>query len=285
MRGRTVVVTGASRGIGRATALALGELGATVILVCRSRDAGMAVAREVQERGGAADLVLADFRSTPQARAAAREVLARHHRLDVLINNAAAVVEERRLTEERIEETLAINQVSPFVLTVELLDLLKASAPSRIVNLASDAHWRGWMHWHDLHFKSDYTPLRAYAQSKLANVLFTLELTRRLTGTGVTANAIHPGSVDTGLEDFEKGWKARLMRLIHPRISAEEAARHVVRLATAPELAGTSGAYFSGDRAVRPSGYGRDDGLARRIWTTSEQLLQRAAESGRAISA
>jgi NAD(P)-dependent dehydrogenase (short-subunit alcohol dehydrogenase family) len=238
----------------------------------------MAVAVDARQRGAEADLVLADFRSMRQVKAAALRIKATHARIDVLINNAAAVVPKRRLTEDAVEETFAINQLAPFVLTTELLDVLKASAPSRIINLVSEMHRRGWMRWHDLHFKADYLPLRAYAQSKLANILFTMELKRRLAETGVTANALHPGDVSTGLEDVEVTWKTKLARLVRRPISPEKAAEALVHLATAPELEKTSGVYFHGTTPFRPSGYGRDDGLARRIWTTCEKLLEPRAE-------
>jgi NAD(P)-dependent dehydrogenase (short-subunit alcohol dehydrogenase family) len=283
MRGKTVLITGATRGIGHAAALALAEKGATLILVCRSEERGMAVAVEARQRGGEADLVLADFRSMRQVKAAALQVKATHARIDVLINDAAAVVPKRRLTEDAIEETFAINQLAPFVLTTELLEVLKASAPARIINLVSEVHRRGWMRWHDLHFKADYEPMRAYAQSKLANVLFTMELKRRLADTRVTANALHPGDVATGLEDLETTWKTKLVRLVRPQLSPEKAAEFLVHLATAPELEKTSGVYFHHDRPFRPSGYGRDDGLARRVWTTCEKLLlPRGEDSQRA---
>jgi NAD(P)-dependent dehydrogenase (short-subunit alcohol dehydrogenase family) len=286
MRGKTILITGASRGIGRATALALAEQRASLILVCRDQERGNAVAGEVRERGGEADLVLADFKVMGQVRLAAEEVKSRHPRIDVLVNNAAAVLPERRVTPEGVEETFAVNHLAHFVLTVELLGVLEASAPSRIINLVSDAHRRGWMRWHDLHFKSEYLPMRAYAQSKLANILFTLELTRRLAGTGVTACSLAPGEVDTGLEQVDDGWKEKLVRLIRPRISAEEAARSVVRLALDPSLEKVTGVYWEGSRASRPSGYGRDDGLARRLWTTSEKLLMpRNEDSQRALGA
>jgi NAD(P)-dependent dehydrogenase (short-subunit alcohol dehydrogenase family) len=284
MRGKTVLITGATRGIGRAAALALAEKGASLILVCRNEERGMAVAVEVRQRGGEADLVLADFRSMRQVKAAALQVKATHPRIDVLINDAAAVVPKRRLTEDAIEETFAVNQLAPFVLTTELLEVLKASAPARIINLVSEVHRRGWMRWHDLHFKADYEPIRAYAQSKLANVLFTMELKRRLAGTGVTANGLHPGDVATGLEDAQITWKTKLARLVRPQLSPEKAAEALVYLATAPELEKTSGVYFHHDRPFRPSGYGRDDGFARRLWTTCEKLLlPRGEDSQQAV--
>jgi NAD(P)-dependent dehydrogenase (short-subunit alcohol dehydrogenase family) len=273
VKGKTVLITGANRGIGRATALALADQGAKIVLLCRSEAQGRGVVSEIQARGAEAELLLADFRSMREVRAAATQFKNEHDALHVLINNAGAVHPERRLTEDRVEETFAVNHLAHFLLTVELLDLLRASAPARIVNVASEAHRRGWMRWHDLHFKSDYKPHRAYAQAKLSTILFTSELARRLQGTGVTANCLHPGVVGTGFGEAE-GWAAFFLRFAKPFLTPPEAgAKTSIYLASSPEVEGVSGKYFIKCNVARPSGFGRDDGLARRIWTTSEAIL------------
>ncbi len=263
------------------TALALADEGAKLVLVCRNEEQGRAVVAEIQERGAEAELIVADFRSMRQVRAAAHAFKKDHDQLHVLFNNAGAVIPERRVTEDRVEETFAVNHLAHFLLTVELLDVLRASAPSRIINVTSESHRRGWMRWHDLHFKADYKPQRAYAQAKLSTLLFTCELARRLAGTNVTANCLHPGPATRGFGPPEGGWATFLGRLTKPfATSPEEDAKTGIQLATSPELEGVSGKYFIKGERIRPSGYGRDDGLARRIWTTSETLLGlRAADA------
>jgi NAD(P)-dependent dehydrogenase (short-subunit alcohol dehydrogenase family) len=282
VKGKTVLITGANRGIGRATALALADQGAKLVLVCRNEEQGRAVVAEIQERGAEAELILADLRSMPQVRAAAQAFKAGHDELHVLINNAGAVFDERRITEDRVEQTFAVNHLAHFLMTVELLDLLRASAPARIINVSSESHRRGWMRWHDLHFKADYKPQRAYAQAKLSTLLFTCELARRLAGSGVTANCLHPGSASRGFGPPEGGWAAFVGRITKPFVASapEEDAKTAIYLASSPDVAAVSGKYFIKCAPVRPSGYGRDDGLARRIWTTSEMLLgMRAADA------
>lgn len=273
MKGRTVLITGANRGMGRATALALADQGAKLVLLCRDEAQGRAVVNEIQARGADADLLIADLRSMREVRAAAQEFRNRHDALHVLINNAGAIHAERRLTEDRVEETFAVNHLAHFLLTVELLDLMRESAPARIVSVSSEAHKRGWMRWHDLHFKSDYKPHRAYAQAKLATILFTRELARRLDGTRVTANCLHPGVVATGFEEAE-GWTSFFRRFAKPFLTQpEHGAKTTVYLASSSDVEAVSGAYFINCKPARPSGFGRDDGLARRVWTTSETIL------------
>jgi NAD(P)-dependent dehydrogenase (short-subunit alcohol dehydrogenase family) len=278
--GRTVLITGASRGIGRATAVQLAAEGARVVLLCRTEEGGRAVADEIAATCGGrgeAHVVVADLRSLTQVREAVREVKERFDALHVLVNNAGVVVPTRRLTEDNIEETFAVNHVAHFVLTVELLDLLESSGTaecaSRIVTLSSQAHHDGYMRWHDLRFKQNFAPYRAYAMSKLAGILLTRELARRLAGTRVTANAMHPGRVATGFGIAPTGWRGVVHKMSQSLLpKARDAARGVVYLATSPELEGTSGEYFVKGKPAAVSGFARDHGLARRIWTISEHL-------------
>jgi len=260
---KTVLITGANRGIGRATALALAGEGAHVVLLCRDEDKGRAVVDEIAGSGGSAELLVADLASMAQVRAAAREFKETHERLDVLVTNAATMVPVRRLTEDNLEETFAVNYLSHFVLTCELLELLQASgAPNesaRIINVNTEAHRDGYMRWHDLRFKENYSPQRAYAMSMLAKNLLTRELARRLRGSHVTANAFHPGRVATGFGIRPTGWRGVMHRLGNTMaITAEEAAKLPAWLATSPEVEGISGEYYVKGKRVKMSGFSLD---------------------------
>ncbi len=279
MRGKVCVVTGASSGIGRATAHGLARRGARVVLVCRSEARGAPVAEEIARPGcgGSATLLLADLASQRQVRAVAADIRTRFERLDVLINNAGvAGARPRQATGEGLERTFAVNHLAPFLLTTLLLDRLKASAPARVIALSSAAHRFFPLDFDDLQGERRYSPFGAYARSKLANVLFTHELARRLEGTGVTANCLHPGVVATNI--FRDS--PRVLRALFAgplALSPERGADTVLHLAAAPEAAGVSGRYFVRRRPVRPSRAARDAAAARRLWQASEALT---AESG-----
>jgi NAD(P)-dependent dehydrogenase (short-subunit alcohol dehydrogenase family) len=277
MKQRVVLITGANRGIGRASALALAAQGARVVLVCRDEEKGRAVVREIEAAGGEGELLVADLASMTQVRAAAREFKETHERLDVLVTNAATMVPARRLTEDNLEETFAVNYLSHFILTYELLEMMQAtgspSACARIVNVSSEAHRDGYMRWHDLRFKENYSPQRAYAMSLLAKNLITRELARRLRGTHVTANALHPGRVATGFGIVPSGWRGIMHRLGNTlALTPEEGAKMSVWIASSPEVEGISGEYFVKGRRVKMSGFSLDEGLCRRMWTISEHL-------------
>lgn len=200
LRDRVCLVTGATSGIGRVAAMTLAGQGATVLLTGRDRGRGEAVVEEIQRRGETAEFFQADFSSLQTVRDLAAEVRSRYPRLDVLINNAGGVNAERRLTPDGIERTFAVNHLATFLLTEELRDLLVASAPARIVTVSSEAHrMLKTLDFDNLQGERRYRGFRAYAISKLANVLFTYELDRRLRGSGVTANCLHPGTVRTGI--------------------------------------------------------------------------------------
>ena len=274
MHGRVCVVTGASSGIGRATALGLAARGATLVLVCRDEARGNAVAEEIARAGceGSATLLLADLASQTQVRAVAAEIRARFERVHVLINNAGvAGARPRRTTAEGLERTFAVNHLAPFLLTTLLLDRLEAGAPARVVTVSSAAHRFFALDFDDLQDERRYSPFRAYARSKLANVLFTHELARRLEGSGVSANCLHPGVVATNI--FRDS--PRLLRALFAgplALSPERGADTVLYLASAPEVAGASGRYFVRRRPVRPSRAARDSNAARRLWQASEAL-------------
>jgi NAD(P)-dependent dehydrogenase (short-subunit alcohol dehydrogenase family) len=271
MAGRVVVVTGANAGIGRAAALALARMGARVGMVSRSRERGEAARAEVvRESGGAAvDLFLADLSAQAEVRRLASEVRERCGRLDVLVNNAAVYTRGRTLSPDGIELQFAVNHLAPFLLTNLLMDLLERSAPARVVTVSSEAHRPARLNWDDLQGERRYRGLRAYGTAKLGNLLFTRELARRTAGTGVTANAVHPGVVGTEL--LFGGW-APLRLLRRFMRTPEQGARVVVRLASAPELEGVTGRYFRDEGEIRPSAAALDDDAARRLWRLSAQM-------------
>jgi len=267
------VITGASGGIGRETALALGRT-MRLVLVCRDRAKADAVADEI-ERGGSArpEIALADLSSLAEVRAIGRDLAERHPKIDVLVNNAGAMNWKRKVTPDGIEATFATNHLAHFLLTQLLLPSLRAAAPSRIINVASAAHGgaRG-ISFDDLR-GDGYFFWRRYAESKLANVLFTYELARRLDGSGVTANCLHPGVVATGFGKNDPGLFKVGVTLARPfLISAAEGARTTIYLATSPDVAGTSGQYFANCKPKRSSRASHDEALQKRLWEVSEKL-------------
>jgi NAD(P)-dependent dehydrogenase (short-subunit alcohol dehydrogenase family) len=282
MDGRTCVITGASGGIGRETALALARRGATVALVARDVVRGEAARAEVARvaTGGAPLLFTADLASLAEVRRLARSLAERLPRLDVLLNNAGAIHMERKVTADGLEMTFAVNHLAPFLLTELLRKKLVASAPARVVNVASEAHKGGRIDLADPKGERGYSGWRAYAGSKLANVLHAYELARRLAGTGVTANAVHPGVVATGFGRNDPGWLRLAVKLFGPfLLSPAAGAATTVWAATAPELEGVTGKYFARSREVPSSRASHDLEIQRRLWEVSERLtgLARAA--------
>jgi NAD(P)-dependent dehydrogenase (short-subunit alcohol dehydrogenase family) len=277
--GRTVLVTGATRGIGLEACVALARLGARMILVGRDPGRTGAAVRTVRERAGAAATsYLCDFSLQVPIRALAAAVLRDHPRLDVLVNNAGAVFKRRSITADGIERTFATNHLGYFLLTTLLLDRLIASAPARIVTVASIGHRRGTIDFDDIGYERGYGIMRAYRRSKLANVLFASELARRLAGTGVTSNSVHPGAVDTHIWSGAPLWAKPYIALWLRRffISAEAGGATLVQLAASPELSGVSGTYFEEQRAVEPAPAAQDAAIARRLWDVSSSLTRRA---------
>lgn len=288
MQGKIALVTGATSGIGRVTAQALVEKGAHVVFTTRDAGRGRetveALRRVVPE--ARVDVIQTDLSEMRQVVAAAAEFKRRFSRLDVLVNNAGAVYTRRETTSEGLERTFATNHLAYFLLTRELLDVLRDGAPSRIVNVASDAHRRGRMKFDDLQMERRYFHWAAYCQSKLANVLFTRELARRLEGSGVTANCLHPGVVATGFGKNTPGAFKWVMTLANRFfITPEEGARTSIFLASAPEVAGKSGGYFQRCQEVTPSRAARDADAAARLWVASEELVARALAARTAGSA
>ena len=274
---RSVVLTGPTSGIGLATARGLAAAGARLTLVGRDEER---LARLAGQLGAATDWVAADLASLEQTRRAAAEIGERHDRLDVLINNAGGMFRRRRETAEGLELTLALNHLSPFVLTSELLPLLRASATAdpaagaRIVNVASSRH-RSGVRWADIALERKYSMLRAYSQSKALMVMTTSELARRLAGSGITANGVHPGIVRTGIVQ-KSGYRVAgtLFLLAGYAVLAtpRRGASRLLRLALSDEVAGVSGAYWSKSRVEEPSEEARDRANQERAWALTEQL-------------
>jgi retinol dehydrogenase-12 len=278
MRDRVCLVTGATSGIGRVAAVTLAGMGATVLLTGRDRGRGEAVIEEIRRGGGTAEFLQADFASLRAVRELAADVRSRHPRLDVLLNNAGGVSMERRLTPDGFEQTFAVNHLAAFLLTEELRDLLVASAPARIVTVSSEAHRAlETLDFDNLQCERRYKPLLAYSISKLANVMFTYELDRRLRDRGVTANCVHPGVVNTGIWGASRGFIRMLIWLAQPfMISSERGARPLIKLASDPDCATTSGCYFKKEKAVRSSPLSYDSEVAARLWQTSAELIASA---------
>jgi len=275
MEGRVCLVTGATSGIGLVTARALAERGADVTLLARTPAKAEAVVAGIKEQTGNPNVsaLIADLSVREQVRRAAGEFRARHDHLHVLVNNAGAVFGRRRESADGIEMTLALNHLAPFLLTNLLLDMLKASAPARVVTVASAAHTGAHIPFDDLQHRRRYFAFGVYGETKLANILFTYELARRLEGSGVTANALHPGFVASNFGRGDTRFWDVAFTLARPfAISAERGAQTSIYLATSPEVEGISGRYFANRRPVRSSGASYDRDAARRLWQVSEQL-------------
>jgi len=273
MDGRVCVVTGATNGIGKETALGLARLGATVVIVARNVERAARTANEIERETGNKniEMVIADFASLAAVRAAASEIARRHRAVHVLVNNAGRASNQRMVSTDGFEMTFAVNHLAPFLFTRELLPLLRAGAPSRIVNVASAGERNGPMRFDDLQSERNYRGFNAYAMSKLANVLFTYELASQLADTGVTANCLHPGAVAT---DLLRQIPKLLFALIFPfLLTPAKGARTVVFLAASPSVEGVSGGYFQKCRAARSSRRSYDVETRKRLWDVSEAMV------------
>lgn len=278
MQDRVCLITGASSGIGRAVALELAKTGAMVALLCRNVHAGNAARADIASRTGNrhVQLFLADLASQNSIRDFVLRFTEQHASLDVLINNAAVYRAQPRFTVDGVEETLAVNYLAPFLLTNLLLDHLRKSAPSRIINVAGEYHRQGEIRFADLNLATSFNGFAATSQSQLARVLFTYELARRLQGTGVAVNAVHPGAVGTRMMLKDPGtpaWQKLSYKLVSWLLrSPASGAAPIVHLACAPELRGVSGCYFRRFTPVKSSPLSYGAGLARRLWQVSEEL-------------
>ncbi|HZZ59821.1 MAG TPA: SDR family oxidoreductase [Roseiarcus sp.] len=275
MKGKTVVATGATSGIGEAAVLALARMGARIVFVARDQQRAEAtlVKLESQAPRLGHSVHLADLSLMAEARRVGLAIAAQEPRVDVLINNAGAMFADRRATVEGLEMTFALNHIAYFTLTEALRDRLAASAPARVVSTSSAAHQGARLDFSDLQSERRYNGWRAYGRSKLANILFTRELARRLAGTGVTANCFHPGVVATRFGSASGGLTSLLLPLARPFFSSpEQGADTLVYLASSPDVASATGAYFVMREAAEPSAAARDDSAAKRLWETSEAL-------------
>jgi NAD(P)-dependent dehydrogenase (short-subunit alcohol dehydrogenase family) len=286
MQGKTVLITGANSGIGKAAATELARRGAHVVLTARDPQRGAAARDEVRGRSGSAsvDLLLGDFCSLDDVRRLAAETSARYPRIDVLVNNAGLMQTEHTTTKDGYETVFQVNHLAPFLLTCLLWPKLAASAPARVVTVASDAHKRGGpLDFDDLHSTKSYFGFGVYGRSKLANMLFTRELARRTAGSGVTANCLHPGVVATGFaaDGDTSGIFPLLMRIARPfMLTPEKGAETIVYLASSPDVARVSGRYFARCREKTPHALALDDAAARRLWDVSVALTGAPAIGG-----
>ncbi len=274
LEGQMALVTGATNGIGRVTAREFARMGARTLVVARDPGKGEAVAREIREAtGSTAEVLQADLSSRADVLRLGAQVRERTGRLDLLVNNAGAIFAERAISVDGVEMTFALNHLAYFLLTLELLPVLQGDHEARVVNVSSMAHESGAIDFEDLQGERRYGMWKAYAQSKLANVLFTRELGRRLAGTRVTANALHPGAVASGFGRNHSGFFGKLVALGAPFLaSPERGARTTLHVATSTSLRGVTGKYFSNSRERQPSRAARDGDTALRLWQISEAM-------------
>jgi NAD(P)-dependent dehydrogenase (short-subunit alcohol dehydrogenase family) len=272
---KLAIVTGATSGIGLETCIGLAIQGFHVVMVGRNPAKSEAARKRVWQAAPDAklDVLLADFASLQDVRALAATIFDRYPRIDVLVNNAGMFDVKREISKDGFEMTWAVNHLAPFLLTNLLLDRIKYFHSARILNVASTAHQRGWIDWDDLQKTKNYKWLEAYSQSKLANILFTRELARRLAGTGVTANSLHPGIVATNIA--ARNWISGLfMKLGRPfLISAKKGAETSIHLASSPEVDGVTGLYFDKCHPIDPRPQAQNDDDAKRLWDISAQMV------------
>jgi NAD(P)-dependent dehydrogenase (short-subunit alcohol dehydrogenase family) len=275
VQGKVVVITGATSGIGEVAARRLAAMGARMVLIARDKNRGQAVLAQLRAAGPgiSPSIHYGDLSRISEMKRLALEIAAVEPRIDVLINNAGALFASRQLTEDGLECTFAVNHMAYFVLTHGLLARLSASPPARIVNTASDAHRGCELDFDDLQSSKAYSAIRVYGRSKLCNILFTRELSRRLSGQGVSANCLHPGFVATRFGDGSGGFLSRVVRVAKIfAISPDKGAETIVYLASSPEVGSVSGGYFYKCRPATPTAPARDDESAKRLWAASAKL-------------
>ena len=277
MKDKVVLVTGANSGIGKAASLALAKIGATVVMVARNKERGEAARSEIvrESQNGSVDLLIADLSSLESVRQLATEFQRKYSKLHVLINNAGLFNQRRHVTMDGYEDTFATNYLAPFLLTNLQLNLLKASAPSRIINVSSVGHYNGHINFDDLNFEKEYGGWKAYGQSKLALVLFTHELAKKLQGTEVTVNAVHPGTVATNIWSRPLGPVGFIMAL--PKLfmtTPKQGAETIVYLASSPDAKDLNGEYLEKLKVKKSSDESYDEEIAQRLWDVSAKLTR-----------
>jgi NAD(P)-dependent dehydrogenase (short-subunit alcohol dehydrogenase family) len=282
VNGKTILITGATDGIGKETALALAEMGARVIVVGRNPEKCARITEQINQRfgQGRAEYLVADLSSQAQIKRLAAEFKKRYARLDVLVNNAGAYILNHQLTVDGIEMTFALNHLNYFLLTNLLLEVIQNSAPARIVNVSSAAHLNGKLDFDNLRGRRFYNSWEAYSNSKLANVYFTYELARRLDGSRVTVNALHPGFVASNFGKHDSGLLRPFFSLSHLfAISPQKGAETSIYLASSPEVEGVTGKYFVEKKAVSSSAISYDQEAARRLWQISLEMTNTQSQS------
>jgi NAD(P)-dependent dehydrogenase (short-subunit alcohol dehydrogenase family) len=277
MQGRVCLITGGTNGIGKSTAMELARMGATVVIVGRNAEKTSRVVEEIRAASGNVnvDSLLADLSSQQEVRRLADEFKSKYPHLHVLLNNAGGTFTTRQLSVDGIEMTFALNHLAYFLLTSLLLDTLKASAPARIINVSSDAHAGGKIEFDNLQGERSYSGFGPYGNSKLANILFTIELAHRLEGTGVTVNSLHPGLVNTGFGRNNPGLLMKVMGVLIPLIarSPEKGARTSIYLASSPDVQNISGKYFVDSKVTQPAPQAADMAVARSLWDVSAEMV------------
>ena len=279
MQGRICLITGGTSGIGKSAAQALTRMGASVVIVGRNPGKTRQVVEELRSATGSkVDSLIADLSSQQEVRRLASEFQGKYSQLHVLLNNAGATFRTRQLSVDGIEMTFALNHLAYFLLTNLLLDTLRASAPARIINVSSDAHSGGKIEFDNLQGERSYSSFGPYGNSKLANILFTKELARRLEGTGVTSNALHPGLTSTGFGRNNPGFLMTIMRAVIPLIarSPEKGAQTSIYLASSPEVQSITGEYFVNCRVAKTAPQAADMAVAKRLWDVSARMVKPA---------
>ncbi len=280
MQGKTCLITGGTNGIGKATALELARMGATVVIVGRSAEKTHQVVEEIRLATGNVnvDSLLADLSSQQDVRRLASDFKGKHAHLHVLLNNAGGIFMTRQLSVDGIEMTFALNHLAYFLLTNLLLDTIKASASARIINVSSGAHASGKIEFDNLQGERSFSSTAPYGNSKLANILFTIELAQRLAGTGVTVNALHPGLVSTGLGKDNPGFLMKVIRAVVPFVarSAEKGSETSIYLASSPAVENVSGSYFVDCKVSQPAPQATDRAVASKLWDVSAEMVHLA---------
>ncbi|UNC92178.1 SDR family oxidoreductase [Candidatus Contubernalis alkalaceticus] len=273
-----VVITGANSGMGKATSIELAKIGAVIVMLCRSKERGEEALQNVRAISGnnSVELMLCDLGSIKSIRNFCVEFKKKYQQLNVLINNAGVILPGYHQTADGFELHFGVNHLGHFLLTNVLLNILIASAPARIINVTSGAHKTGKIYFEDVNLKKNYTFWRAYAQSKLANIMFTYELSERLKGTGVTANCLHPGAVATSMGiNRDTGFGTLITRLLRPFFQTpEQGAETAIYLATSSDIEGVTGRYFYRKRSVPSSKSSYDKAIAKKLWDLSKKLVE-----------
>ena len=276
MTGKTVLITGATNGIGKIAAIELARMGANVSIVARNRSKGQAVLEEIgrETNNVQVELFIADLSSMADVRKLAQEFMAKHGTLDVLLNNAGAFYSDRKLSADGLEMTFALNHMSYFLLTNLLLPTLKNTPNARVVSVSSAAHLQGRLDFANLQGEQKFSGWKAYSDSKLENVLFTLALARRLAGTGVTANCLHPGFVKTSFGEGNSGIFSVVLGIAKNlmAITPQAGAQTMIHLASSPDVAGVTGKYFDKSKAVASSAASLDQAVQEQLWAHSEKI-------------